>query len=130
MFRYSKDHAIAVAEELENEIFGANSTEGERIGEAAAVLRSLVDDREMLVDRAGKLEDVAARLNADSNAMRTARRFKEWTPDSGPALWIKWPFDGIMWYGSPLDVGYPSAYAYWLPVPKAETIYMPVTRGM
>lgn len=130
MFRYSKDHAIAVAEELENEIFGANATEGERVGEAAAVIRSLVEDRETLVDRSTTLEETAARLNAELNSTRMARPLSEWKQEQGPVLWIKRPFDGRMWFGSPLDQGYPGAYAYWLPVPKADSIYMPVTRGM
>jgi hypothetical protein len=130
MLRFSRDHAIAVADELENEIFGANETEGERIGEAAAVLRSLADDREILIDRTSQLEAVAERLNIERNTAYTARTFKEWTPEHGPAFWFQWPMDGRMWCGSPLDADYPGAYTYWLPMPKPESIYMPVTRGM
>lgn len=131
MFRFSRDHALAVADELENEILGANATEGERIGEAAQVLRSLVDDREMLIVRASNLEAVAERLNIERNVAYTARPLKEWTPDHGPVLWFQSPSaDGRLWWGSPIDQGYPAAYGYWLPSPKVEAIFMPVTRGM
>jgi hypothetical protein len=121
--RYSNEHALAIASDLENEVFGASDSEGEQIEEAASVIRSLIADRDELNERVGRINEAAVGMNTALNTARTARPLRAWTVDDGDVLWITQEVASDAWCGTPLDAGWPGYHTHFLPLPDMKAVY-------